>query len=141
MNRHYSRRRHYGIICQYRILNECLQLVSQSNLRSIKKLTIETKLIRMKKLLLNHRSPEEIRCSTCGGDLFEGLLSQLRAICRASREEAAVERTLERLRGVLALLAEEQATRKKEVDHEISSSLSALPADDAGSGPAVPVQG
>ena len=44
---------------QYSIINQCLQLLKQSDMPTIKKLRVEIQLIQMKRLLLNEAIPKD----------------------------------------------------------------------------------
>ena len=47
---------------QYRIINQCLQLLKQSEMPTIKKLRVEIQLIQMKRLLLKKKTqPQRLR--------------------------------------------------------------------------------
>lgn len=93
----------------YSIINQCLQLLKQSDMPTIKKLRVEIQLIQMKRLLLNDSIVKEIRNGSGGDDLFEGLLSQMQRICRGSSEGEAVTDLMDRIRGMLTVLGGEQA--------------------------------
>jgi hypothetical protein len=95
---------------QYSIINQCLQLLKQSDLPTIKKLRVEIQLIQMKRLLLNDTLAKELRFASCGDDVFEGLLSQMQRISRGSSEGDAVGDLMERLSGMLNVLGGEQAS-------------------------------
>ena len=66
---------------QYSIINQCLQLLKQSNLPTIKRLRVEIQLIQMKRLLLNDAISPEVKFGPCGSEVFVGLLGQMRSIC------------------------------------------------------------
>lgn len=95
---------HSSIVKRYWILNECLQLISRSNITPIDKLKIETTLIRMKKLLLNGVPTSKIQCGSCGEDVFEGLLYQTRRICGGVCREDVLASSMERIGGILTVL-------------------------------------
>ena len=95
---------------QYRIINQCLQLLKQSEMPTIKKLRVEIQLIQMKRLLLNDTLPSEVRSGPCGEDVFEGLLSQMRGICGGSCDGEALGSLMERIGGILAILGSEHAS-------------------------------
>jgi hypothetical protein len=95
---------------QYRIINQCLQLLKQSEMPTIKKLRVEIQLIQMKRLLLNDALPNEVRCGSCGEDVFEGLLSQMRGICAGSCDGDALADLMSRIGGMLTILGAEQAS-------------------------------
>ena len=96
---------------QYSIINQCLQMLKQSDMPTIKKLRVEIQLIQMKRLLLNDSIAEEIKCGSCGEDVFEGLLCQMRRICGGSCEGDALTELMERIGGMLNLLSSEQPSR------------------------------
>lgn len=94
---------------QYSIINQCLQLLKQSDMPTIKKLRVEIQLIQMKRLLLNDNLTNEIVRSSCGDDVFEGLLSQMRRICGGGYEGEALSDLMERIGGMLNVLGGDQA--------------------------------
>jgi hypothetical protein len=94
---------------QYRIINQCLQLLKQSEMPTIKKLRVEIQLIQMKRLLLNDALPIEVKCGSCGEDVFEGLLSQMRCICGGTSDGEALTDLMERIGGMLSSLGAEHA--------------------------------
>lgn len=100
---------------QYRIINQCLQLLKQSDMQTIKKLRVEIHLIQMKRLLLNDAVPKEVRCGPCGEDVFEGLLSQMRRICggncEGEGEGEALSELMDSIGGMLTILGSEQVSR------------------------------
>jgi hypothetical protein len=89
---------------QYRIINQCLQLLKQSDMPTIKKLRVEIQLIQMKRLLLNDALPNEVKCGSCGEEVFEGLLSQMRGICGGTNNTEELGELMERIGGMLAIL-------------------------------------
>lgn len=95
---------------QYRIINQCLQLLKQSEMPTIKKLRVEIQLIQMKRLLLNDAIPNEVRCGTCGEDVFEGLLCQMRRICGGKCEGDALSELMDRIGGMLTILGSERTS-------------------------------
>ena len=94
---------------QYRIINQCLQLLKQSEIPTIKKLRVEIQLIQMKRLLLNDSLPSEVKCGSCGEDVFEGLLSQMRGLCSDGCDGEALNVLMERIGCMLAVLGSDQA--------------------------------
>ena len=93
---------------QYRIINQCLQLLKQSEMPTIKKLRVEIQLIQMKRLLLNDSLPYEVKSGSCGEDVFEGLLSQMRGICGGTCDGEDLAQLMERIGGMLTILGSEQ---------------------------------
>ena len=93
---------------QYRIVNQCLELLKQSEMPTIKKLRVEIQLIQMKRLLLNDTLPYEVKCGSCGEDVFEGLLNQMRGICGGKCDGEALSKLMERIGGMLTVLDSEQ---------------------------------
>lgn len=89
---------------QYSIINQCLQLLKQSDMPTIKKLRVEIQLIQMKRLLLNESLPTDIIKGSCGEDVFEGLLHQMRRICGGGCEGEALSDLMERIGGMLSVL-------------------------------------
>jgi hypothetical protein len=97
---------------EYSIINQCLQLLTQSDMPTIKKLRVEIQLIQMKRLLLNDAIPNEIKCGSCGEDVFEGLLCQMRRICGGgSCDGEALTDLMNRIGGMLTVLGDDQASR------------------------------
>ena len=97
---------------QYRIINQCLQLLKQSDMPTIKKLRVEIQLIQMKRLLLNDALPHEVKCGSCGEDVFEGLLAQMRCICSGNNDSDALTELMERIGGMLAILGAQSAASR-----------------------------
>ncbi|GFO61444.1 hypothetical protein GMST_37690 [Geomonas silvestris] len=95
---------------QYRIINQCLQLLKQSEMPTIKKLRVEIQLIQMKRLLLNDALPSEVRSGSCGEEVFEGLLHQMKGICCGGYDGEALSELMERISGMLSILGSEQAS-------------------------------
>ena len=95
---------------QYSIINQCLQLLKQSDMPTIKKLRVEIQLIQMKRLLLNDNLTNDIVKDSCGEDVFEGLLSQMRRICGGGYEGEALADMMERIGGMLTVLGGDHAT-------------------------------
>ena len=93
---------------QYSIVNQCLQLLKQSDMPTIKKLRVEILLIQMKRLLLNDEVPEEVMCRSCGDDVFEGLLCQMRGICGENCEGEALADLMNNIGGMLNALSGDQ---------------------------------
>lgn len=98
---------------QYRIINQCLQLLKQSEMPTIKKLRVEIQLIQMKRLLLNDALPHEVKCGSCGEEVFEGLLNQMRGICGGGYDGEALSELMERIGGMLSILGSEQAASQR----------------------------
>jgi hypothetical protein len=97
---------------QYSIINQCLQLLKQSDLPTIKKLRVEIQLIQMKRLLLNDALTSEIMSDSCGEEVFEGLLNQMRRISRGSTEAEALADLMSRIGGMLSMLGGVQAQHR-----------------------------
>ncbi|HBG04189.1 MAG: hypothetical protein A2075_15970 [Geobacteraceae bacterium GWC2_58_44] len=95
---------------QYSIINQCLQLLKQSDMPTIKKLRVEIQLIQMKRLLLNDAISEEMVCGSSGEDVFEGLLCHMRKICRGNVEADALADLMNRIGGMLNVLGGDQAS-------------------------------
>ena len=95
---------------QYSIINQCLQLLKQSDMPTIKKLRVEIQLIQMKRLLLNENLTNDMVKNSCGEDVFEGLLSQMRRICGGGYEGEALSDLMERIGGMLTVLSGDHAT-------------------------------
>lgn len=88
---------------QYSIVNQCLQLLKQSNLPTIKKLRVEIQLIQMKRLLLEEDSKASVP-ACCGDIYFEGLLSQMGQICGGDYDGETLTDVMERMSGMLTSL-------------------------------------
>ena len=95
---------------QYRIVNQCLTLLKQSEMPTIKKLRVEIQLIQMKRLLLNDALPNEVKCGSCGEDVFEGLLSQMRGICGGTSDGEALSQLMDRIGGMLTILGSDPSS-------------------------------
>jgi hypothetical protein len=96
---------------QYSIINQCLQLLKQSDLPTIKKLRVEIQLIQMKRLLLNDAIPTEIQSGSCSMEACEQLLRQMRAICVGSCDQSALSELMDQIGGLLIVLGGDQAAR------------------------------
>jgi hypothetical protein len=95
---------------QYSIINQCLQLLKQSDMPTIKKLRVEIQLIQMKRLLLNEAIPKDPQGGGCGENEFEELLSQMRRIC-GNYEGDALNTLMDRIGGMLTVLGGDQLTQ------------------------------
>jgi len=95
---------------QYGVINQCLQLLKRSDLPTIKKLRVEIQLIQLKRLLLNDAISSEIMLSSCGNDMFEGLLCQMRTISSGSAKADALSELMNQISGMLTLLGGNQAS-------------------------------
>ncbi|GFO54650.1 hypothetical protein GMSM_16570 [Geomonas sp. Red276] len=96
---------------QYSIINQCLQLLKQSDMPTIKKLRVEIQLIQMKRLLLNEAIPKEAESGVCSEDKFEGLLSQMRRICGGNYEGEALTSLMDRIGDMLMVLGGDHLTQ------------------------------
>lgn len=94
---------------QYSIINQCLQLLKQSDMPTIKKLRVEIQLIQMKRLLLNDSLTSDLAHNSCGDDVFDGLLNQMRRICCGRYEGEALTDLMERIGGMLTVLGGDHA--------------------------------
>jgi len=92
---------------QYRIVNQCLQLLKQSDLPTIKKLRVEIQLIQMKRLLLNDGISKEVRNGSCGDDVFVGLLCEMQKICDGNADGEVLAELMDRMAGMLSVLGSE----------------------------------
>jgi len=92
---------------QYHIINQCLALLKQSGMPTIKKLRVEIQLIQMKRLLLNDALPTEVRCGSCGEEVFEGLLNQMHGVCCGSCDGDALSQLMDRIGDMLTILGSE----------------------------------
>lgn len=94
---------------QYIIVNQCLQLLKQSNLPTIKKLLVEIKLIQMKRYLLDDDEFSSKQKSwSCGENVFDTLLSQMRKI-RCGHNEEVLTDLMERMSGMLTVLSHQES--------------------------------
>jgi hypothetical protein len=97
---------------QYSIINQCLQLLKQSDMPTIKRLRVEIQLIQMKRLLLNEAIAKEVKYGPCGTDVFEGLLGQMRGICGSQGGEGdGLADLMSRIGGMLTVLGGDQTCR------------------------------
>jgi hypothetical protein len=90
---------------QYIIVNQCLQLLKQSNLPTIKKLRVEIQLIQMKRLLLEEdEDTGKVNTGPFGESDFDGLLTQMGKICGGNYEGETLTDLMERMSGMLTVL-------------------------------------
>jgi hypothetical protein len=89
---------------KYTVLNQCLQILKQSDMPTIKKLRIELLLIQIKGILLNDDLSYRSRDGSCGVGMFEALLSQLRGICGGNYEGRSLTDLMDRMGGMLTML-------------------------------------
>lgn len=89
---------------QYNIINQCLQLLKQSDIPTIKKLRVEIQLIQMKRLLLNQELSKSKLLESCGDAAFEGLLCQMRGISGGSAGSDALADLMSSIGGILTQL-------------------------------------
>ena len=94
---------------EYCIINQCLQLLKQSDLPTIKKLRVEIQLIQMKRLLLNDALPDRNGTAAGRETLFEGLLRQMQGICGGNCDGSNLTGLMERIGGMLTVLGGSQA--------------------------------
>jgi len=85
------------MIPQYRIVNECLPLLKQAEIPSIKKLRIEIQLIQLKRLLLHESGPDW----SCDQETLSEVLSDLRKIRDGECGVDAVSDLTKRLGGII----------------------------------------
>jgi hypothetical protein len=93
----------------YSIVNQCLQLLKQSDIPTIKKLRVEIQLIQMKRLLLNDAMSKEV---TCGEEVFERLLAQMRVIARGNAEPEDLTELMKCIAGMLSVLGGDQTPQR-----------------------------
>jgi hypothetical protein len=98
-----------SLIKQYGIINQCLQLLDPSDLPTMEKRFVETRLIRIKRLLLDNAIPDDRKGESFGVELFEGLLCRIRKTCEENREGKALADLLECVDSTLAQLSDDQA--------------------------------
>jgi hypothetical protein len=94
---------YFHTLKQYAVLNECLQLIDKSKISTVKKLTIESHLIRMKTLLLDRGAPGPVEG---GEDRFSRLLRQVQRVSENGCDNATVDEFLEKVQGMLTALDE-----------------------------------
>jgi len=85
------------MIPQYRIVNECLPLLKQTEIPNIKKLRIEIQLMQLKRLLLHADNPD----GCCNQDTLSALLCDLRKIRDGGCGVDAVSDVTKRLGGII----------------------------------------
>lgn len=95
---------------QYGIINQCIQLLKQSDMPTIKRLRVEIQLIQMKRLLLNEAISRDVMSGPCGKDVFDGLLNQMRKICGGSCEGETLRELMDRIGGMLHVLGGDQTS-------------------------------
>ena len=95
---------------KYSILNQCLQVLKQSDMPTIKKLRVELLLIQIKRILLNDDLSNKNKSGCCGEGMFEGLLNQMRGICGGNYEGSCLSELMDRMGGMLSTLTGEQIT-------------------------------
>lgn len=88
----------------YSIINQCLQLLKQSDIPTIKKLRVEIQLIQMKRLLLNDNMSREVMNRTCGEEVFERLLAKMRKIAKGNPEPEELTELMKCIAGMLSVL-------------------------------------
>jgi hypothetical protein len=102
--RHHMAKHEPSIIQHFNILNECLHLLSQCNIKIVKKLRMETCLIRAKRFLLNDTTTNNIMYLLCSDDAFVGLLRRTRRVCVEVAGEDSVADFIEHINGILTML-------------------------------------
>lgn len=102
MTRLYQCLGHHSIVRQYRVLNECLHMIGQTSIRTVDKIRIETKLIRLQSLLLASGVPLPACTRPGEEDPFDALLHELRMLPPRTREDhEALNAFRARLRSLL----------------------------------------
>ena len=96
----------------YSIINQCLQLLKQSDIPTIKKLRVEIQLIQMKRLLLNDAMSKEVMNRTCGEEVFDRLLAQMRVIARGNAEPEDLTELMKCIAGMLSVLGGDQTPQR-----------------------------
>lgn len=96
----------------YSIINQCLQLLKQSDIPTIKKLRVEIQLIQMKRLLLNDAMPKEVINRTCGEEVFERLLAQMRKIAKGNAEPEDLTELMKCIAAMLSVLGGDQTAQR-----------------------------
>ena len=97
------------MVHQYSVINQCLQLLKQSDMPTIKRLRVEIQLIQMKRLLLNEAIAKEVMVGPCGTEVFDGLLGQMRGICSGDEyENEGLTDLMSRIGGMLTVLRDGQ---------------------------------
>lgn len=96
---------------EYKRVNQCIELLKETHLPTIKKLRVEIQLIQMKRLLLADEVPTESRCGSCGQPLFDGLMDQMGKICGGNFDGETLTEQVERLSWLLTAVGNRQATK------------------------------
>jgi hypothetical protein len=92
---------------KYSIVNECLNLLKQSGMATIKRLRLEIQLYQIKRLLLRDLTSDELKGGACGEDVFEDLLCQMRRICGGGCDAGALADLTDHLSGMLTVLCDD----------------------------------
>lgn len=103
-HRYSAVRHHNNIINRYSIINQCLQVIKESDIGTVEKLKIETMLIRAKILLLDEVPAPPAESCVSGDRAFEALLAEVRKIGCGHTREATVASLTEALVNLLATL-------------------------------------
>lgn len=90
---------------RYSIVNQCMQLLKQSDLPTIKKLRVEILLIQLKRLLLDDELSLEPKSGPCGEEAFEALLAQMRGICGTECEGEMINELMDQMGGFVSELS------------------------------------
>jgi hypothetical protein len=93
---------------RYSIINQCMQLLKESDLPTIKKLRVEILLIQLKRRLLDEELSAEPKAGPCGEEAFEDLLNMMRRTCCENCESEMVGNLIDRMGGVVNELSSAQ---------------------------------
>jgi hypothetical protein len=93
---------------RYSIINQCMQLLKQSELPTIKKLRVEILLIQLKRLLLDDEMSAEPKFGPCGEEAFDALLNQMRRICSEDCGSEMISSLMDQMGGVVTELSSPQ---------------------------------
>lgn len=89
----------------YIILNECLQILGQSEVTHIKKLRIEIQLIQLKRLLLKDDLPKDVISQKCGTNALSNLRSEMKNISSTKGGGDGVHNVMESLNSIIAAIS------------------------------------
>ncbi|HBA87233.1 MAG TPA: hypothetical protein DCZ75_04370 [Geobacter sp.] len=97
---------------QYSTVNQCLQLLNQSDIPLTNKRRVELRLIQMKRLLLNDQSETKFELSI--NDMFYEVHCKMQKICNRGCNEDMLCELMLRLDGLLSQLAQVQSTQSSQ---------------------------
>lgn len=95
---------------EYANVSQCIELLKETHLPTIKKLRVETQLIQIKRLLLADEATDSKRGSNCR-PLFDGLMGQMAKICGGKYNGQTLTEQVERLSWLLSAVGKHEATQ------------------------------